>query len=249
MRIIVVVAALTVSISFFKSDFPAQFLHKAGSNVQAQQPQNGDGQIEGRILTSDGNPINQAKVYAVLKLEGPVIRRHPLTFTDENGRFVLPRLAAGEYAIHAFKESEGYPNLTFNFYAAAYGGQSLPTVIVRSGKISRGVTIKLGPKAGRLVIKVTDAISGLPIENAEVALNHQGKPLTLFKSGATERGGVFRLLAPSSVNINLEVTAKGYRSWRYLRTEKNRQIDTLQVSPGTDLEIMVTLQPTKVTSK
>ena len=50
--------------------------------------------------------------------------------TDESGGFSLPNLPDGEYSIRAFKEEDGYPDLTFSFYSAAYEAVNWPQISI-----------------------------------------------------------------------------------------------------------------------
>ncbi len=47
------------------------------------------------------------------------MRRRYRTSADGAGRFVLGNLSAGNYGVHAYKESAGYPDSFFSFFATS----------------------------------------------------------------------------------------------------------------------------------
>lgn len=57
--------------------------------------------------------MSKAMLYASRIGNSEVLTRRNSVTTDEQGRFSLFNLADGEYTIRAYKEEDGYPDLTF----------------------------------------------------------------------------------------------------------------------------------------
>jgi hypothetical protein len=108
----------------------------------------------------------------------------------------------------------------------------------------QGVIVRLGPKAGRLLIRVIDAKTKQPIRDVSVALNHKGKRKTLFRSGTTRPDGRFDLLIPPSIPINVVLSAPGYKTWHYVNAESADR-DAVRIQSGSSRKIIVELKPVK----
>lgn len=224
-------------------------VHGAGGQAAAAAPGaktgGGGGVVEGVVLKGTGEPLAKALVYAAGGPDdGQGRRRRRAALTDESGRFTLSGLPAGEYQIRAVKEEEGYPDMTFNFYSSASQEGKWPRVSVLGDQPVRGLVLGVGdPQTGRLVVHVFDARSKQPIRDAQVEMNHKGKPLTLFRAGANQPDGSFRLLIPASVAVNVAVTAPGYGTWRYVEGGPAGRGDSVLLGPGAEKRITVELQP------
>lgn len=201
----------------------------------ASQSGERNGTVEGQVVTREGLPVANATVYA-FQLGGS-----PLAFTNTEGKFALTNLSAGNHLIIAHKESEGYPNLVWTFYSEAYGNNGILVVNVEENKTVRGATVRLGPKAGRLLIRVIDAKTRRAIRDVSLALNHKGKPDTRFEPGVTNIDGEFDTLIPPSRPINVVIKAPGYKTWRYVnRGSADR--DAIRLLPGDSKEMRVELK-------
>jgi hypothetical protein len=202
------------------------------------QSKKGYGMIEGQVVTMEGVPVANATVYAF------EYGRSPINVTDVQGKFTLTHLPVGEHRINAYKEDDGFPNLLWSFYSEAYKREEFPIVNVKENQLVRGVIVRLGPKAGRLLIDVIDAKTRQPISDVSVALNHKGKPKTLYRSGTTTPDGRFDLLIPPSIPINVVLSAPGYETWRYANAESVDR-DAVRIESGSSRRIIVELQPVK----
>jgi len=80
----------------------------------ATSAQNSVGSIEGSVRDRSDKPIAQATVYGYTIDE---MRRRVTTVTDSSGKFVFREVPPGTYQIHAYKESEGYADNFFSFFA------------------------------------------------------------------------------------------------------------------------------------
>lgn len=201
----------------------------------ASQSRERFGTVEGQVVTREGRPVANATVYAF---------QHggsPLAFTNTEGKFALTNLSAGKHLIIAHKESDGYPNLVWTFYSEAYGNEGKLVVNVEANKTVQGATVQLGPKAGRLLIRVIDAKTRRAIRDVSLELNHKGKPNTRFEPGMTNLNGEFNTLIPPSRPINVVIKAPGYKTWRYVnRGSADR--DALRLRPGASKEMTVELK-------
>lgn len=200
----------------------------------ANQSKERYGTVEGQVITREGLPVPDATVYA-FKLGGS-----PLASTNTKGKFTLPA-PVGKHRISAYKESESYPDPLWSFYSEAYGRNESPIVNVQENQIVQGVIVRLGPKARRLFIRVIDAKTKRPIRDASLALNHKGKPGTLFQPGGTTMDGEFNTLIPPSVPINVVVKAAGYKTWRY-NNRGSAVRDAIRLRPGSSRKMIVELK-------
>ena len=200
--------------------------------------------IKGIVTTSGGEPISKAMVYVRRLENGEVLTRLNSVTTDDQGRFSLSNLPDGEYTIRAYKEEDGYPDLTFSFYSEAYSAVRWPQITIVNGTTVEDVVVHLAsPKCGRLLIYVIDAETNKKIQDAEVSLNHEGKPKTLLISGANRPDYSFNLLIPPDVVVDLKVSAPGYRDWHYKTDRPKGETKSLRVAPDTTKELNVSLQP------
>jgi hypothetical protein len=203
--------------------------------------------IKGIVTTSGGQPVSKAMVYAIRLGNNDDRRtRRDSVKTDEAGRFSLSNLPDGEYSILAFKEEDGYPDLTFAFYSAAYEDVNWPKISIVNETTVEDVIVHLAsPKCGRIVITVVDAQTNKKIRDAEVSLNHEGNPKTLLISGTNRPDDSFNLLVPPDVVVDLKVSAPGYRDWHYNTDRSKHETRPLQVAADTTKELSVALQPQK----
>lgn len=193
------------------------------------------GSIEGTVTDAAGSPISNATVYVLQK------GRSPATTTDANGKFLLANVEPGQHRVFAYKDSDNYPNPLWSFYGDANSYAGYPLVDVRQNVVSRGVLIRLGQKASRLLVKVIDSRTKQSISDAAISVNHQGKPKTLLKPGSTNRDGELAILVPSGVPINLKITAVGYETMIYRDKTSSKAKQVIQLKAGEKRSIKVEL--------
>src|SRR5687768_11679186 len=114
-------------------------------SVQAQQR---PGSIEGFVADLSGKPITNATVYGY-HVEN--IRYRITTTTDSSGKFIFKAVPPGRYNIHAYKESEGYADTMFSFFANG-NKRAWRLVTVQPNQKSREISLTLGPKYAVLKI-------------------------------------------------------------------------------------------------
>ncbi|MFN7921842.1 MAG: hypothetical protein U0Q16_17205 [Bryobacteraceae bacterium] len=156
-----------------------------------------DQSITGRVTTLTGQPVKDVMVaaYAVRQLPGPLYSRE--FATDENGVYVIPRLANGTYIVgingHADSDSDKF---AATFYPAVHSAEQASRVVL-DGKGAAGIDIRLDP-ARRLVetyIRVVFA-DGKPAVGARVEVNRDDKRTLLVGSNniTSDEGDVIERL-------------------------------------------------------
>ena len=219
--------------------FLVLFWSLEGSALTVGRTQSFSGSIEGTVTDVAGLPISNATVYVLQ------IGRSPATTTDEDGKFLLANVEAGQRRVFAYKESDNYPNPVWSFYGDANSDAGYPLVDVRQNEVSRGVMVRLHTRASRLVVKVIDSKTKQPLSHAAISLNHEGKPKTLFSPGSTNRDGELAILIPSGVRINLKITAAGYQPLLYSDRTSSKGTQAIQLKSGEDRSIKVELTRTQ----
>jgi hypothetical protein len=181
------------------------------------------GSIQGTVVGEDGQALAGATVFAFSDLRGQF-----RATTDANGKFVLAGLPAGNVAIDAFKESDGYPYNFFAFYAVP--GRKTPTVSVTPGMQTQGVVIKLGPKAETLHLDITQADGSAVNGTVHLELTRDDVSAP-YSEGARTHHTMF---VPSNVPFRFSVTVPSYKPWNS---------DTITAQEGEALNIAVHLSP------
>jgi len=109
--------------------------------------------IVGSVHDLDGKPISRAVVYAynTAHATGRFVRLSTLTGSD--GGFRIKNLSPGSYRVHAYKESDGYPDTFYAFFTA--NRNAWKSVEVYANRMAR-VDLELGPKGAKLNISIRD---------------------------------------------------------------------------------------------
>ncbi len=174
------------------------------------------GAIEGTVLDENGLPLADATVR--IFSNNIVVSR---VFTDENGHYLVPNLAAGNYLVSVRLNN--------------YGGQNLGAY-VEPGQTT-AVSFRLSLLSGTVSGTVVDADTGVPIPGALIAiqLNENGGGILLVRVIADSEGRyIANALHPGSYMIS--VTAGGYQN-QFAGVEitpdaTTEQSFSLQGSPG-----------------
>lgn len=209
--------------------------------------------ITGTVVDEQDQPVRDAEVCAFST--GASSGRLPCGQSNENGKFSIRVYNKGVYTIHAEHFERGYPP----FYRAFYGklGQDFPKVNVEETSSPADVKIKLGPQAGRLVLKIIDADTDAPIEKGLVKLCRINERNSCWGIGTTFPKGRYELLTPEvPFTIKFETwhgPVPEYRGgvasgpsgdWapRFAFDEMGRPLEVLQVDPGQRKELTVRLK-------
>src|SRR6267143_64476 len=150
-----------------------------------------------------GKPIGEATVYAIYSER--VGSRIPRFRSDSAGKLVLRGLPPGSYEVYAFKESEGYADTFFAFFAT-YNKKAWQVVQVYGGRTTN-VVLELGPKCATLKLVVRNeqgaAVGGTLIFTRP----DQPHPYQQGISGDTS------VLVPP-VAFRFKIEAEGYEVWQ-----------------------------------
>lgn len=193
----------------------------------------GEGLIQGVVLGEGGRPVGGAKVHAEL-IGVPMAKKIRYVETDENGFFLIDQLEFGTYCVSAKNEEEEYGDIGFSFFS----DQPVPMAqISAQGRIA-DVVINLGPKAGILTGTISDAATGKPIPAGFDLAQVKDRTKWMGTSAAPN----FRVLIPSSKEMEVKVSAPGYEAWVYPDPTVPSQV--LRLDPGSETHLDIKLKPT-----
>jgi hypothetical protein len=195
------------------------------------------GVIKGLVVDEQGKPVELAHVTWVNATKGVAeVQVGIVAFaaTDGQGRFLIRGLAVGTpYHVYAQKEVDDYADMALGFNNSK---DDAITAIAADQDKAVDVTIRMGPKAGRLNWNVTGAATG------------KAPNLTFMfvrtDTGASVGGSApadYDRLVPSNTDIEFSVSAPGYRTW-YYPVGDERQRAPLRLKPGEEKTVNIQLQ-------
>ena len=188
--------------------------------------------VKGRVLDHEGQPVPKAIVTA--GPIGPLKGVMPTAYSDERGEFSIVVHQTGEFLVTASKTGDGYPSTSNPFYYPHTASATRVTVL--EGQPAPFATVQFGPKAGKILLRVSDADTGQPIRSVALSLCRAEAPKYCHR---VKNGGP--VLVPSEP-FTLEVSAEGYESFFYGEMDRDLVFQTLQVSSDTVKELMVELK-------
>lgn len=199
-------------------------LARGGTAAHPRPPQGGT--ITGVVINQRGRPVSGAKVsYRQLG----VVYATAIVFatTGRRGRFRFNGLGWGRYNVYAEKESAGYADQRFTLYGA---GLPLPLVTLSPVHPRASVVVHVA-RAALLIGTVEDAATGKPVSNLTVLLK---EPVSgAWFSGTAEAN--LNILIPPLVQVNVTLTAPGYRPWQRI----------LRLRPGQRENVAIKLAPSR----
>ena len=106
----------------------------------------------------------------------------------------------------------------------------------RGAQKGLGIQLRIGRKAGVLIVTVTDAGIGVPLGSVryELAWADDAKRHLWFETSGYPRPP-FTLLLPSNIDVTLTVISPAHKMWSYP--------GVINVGPGQELPLDVQLQP------
>jgi hypothetical protein len=191
--------------------------------------------VTGTVVDEQEQPVEGAWVSALVG-NGRVPRGQ----SDSRGQFSLWIQRPGTYTVYAEHLEKGYPVAAWPFYGKLWQ-QSLSQVTVDETSTTAPVKIKLGPKAGRLVLTILDGSTNKPIESGSVDLCRAGDPHSFWSISEGWPKGHYEILTPE-VPFTIKFQT-WHRRWvdRKAFDESGMQIKTIQLDLGTRREMTIRL--------
>ncbi|MGH9505834.1 MAG: MSCRAMM family protein [Terriglobales bacterium] len=184
------------------------------------------GTITGVVINQRGQPVAGAKV-SYRQLGVAYAMAIVYATSDRRGRFHFVNLDWGRYNVYAEKESAGYPDQRFTLYGA---GLPLPLATLSPRHPKASVVVHVA-RAAVLTGTVTDAATGKPVSNLTVLLK---EPVSGAWFSGTAEANLY-VLIPPLVQVNVTLTAPGYRPWQRI----------LRMRPGQRENITIKLAPSR----
>jgi hypothetical protein len=154
------------------------------------------------------------------------------TFTDESGRFTIEHVPIGSYSVFATKEEDGYSSL-----------EQIPAqnVVLTADRSFAQLTLKLGPRSGRLTGTAKDKATGKPIgPEGNLTITYVGVEENSIGTAGVASGSNLQANLPAGKEFIVFVSAPGYVPWFYVN---NQSRPTLRLQPGEEKVLDVELEP------
>jgi len=190
--------------------------------------------ITGKVADQQDQPVERARVCADV-YNG----RLPCGLSNANGEFSIAVERVGSYTIYAEQLEKAYPPGILAFYGKLWS--DLPKVTVEDTSRITPVTIKLGPRAGRLVLTVLDGATSKPIEGGSADLCRFGEPNSFWSISQAWPKGPYEILTPE-----VPFTIK-FQTWhnkwvdRKAFDEAGLPVETVQLELGARKEMTIRL--------
>jgi hypothetical protein len=193
--------------------------------------------IEGIVVDKEDQPIADAKVCAWPAAMAGVL---PCGQSKQDGHFVIDVHGRGTYSITAENPEQGYPQAIWGFYGKRFAES--PRVIVGDTVTVPPVTVKLGPKAGRVIFRILDE-TNKPLEKAAITVCRVGEPRSCWSKSTGFPGGKYGLLTPDvPFTVKFETwEAVGWLS-RTAFDESGVPFEGMQLELGARKEITIRLR-------
>jgi hypothetical protein len=204
----------------------------AGSSAQTLP----DYTISGQVNDEYGQPTAEVRVCAHPH-DYSTVRMQPCGRSNAAGNFVIRTGRAARYRIYADKSSAGYFPQQLPFFK--HPAESIPEVVLNEETRTAMVSVRLPPKNGELVGKVTDASTGRPVDNAHISVCQAADKTKCWGSNAKSATGEFRLLA-AHVPFTFQLFAAGYETWSGLNGSEIHQ--SIYIPSGSRMEVLVYLK-------
>ena len=206
------------------------------SPIAGQEPKTDWHTVTGIVVDEQEQPVGGAWVSAEVG-NGRVPRGQ----SDSSGQFSLWIQRPGAYTIYAEDLEKGYPPAALIFYGKLWR-PSLSQVTIDETATPAPVKIKLGPKAGRLVLTILDGSTNKPIESGSVELSRVGEPRSRWWISTSWPKGRYEILTPE-VPFTMKFKKHWHKEWvdRKAFDESGVQIETVQLDLGARREMTIRL--------
>jgi hypothetical protein len=196
--------------------------------VTSAQAQQRSGSIEGFVRDLSGKPITNATVYGYQLAN---VHNRITTTSDSSGKFIFKVVQPGVYNIHAYKESEGYADTMFSFFATG-NKKAWRSVSVQRNQSSKDINLTLGPKYAVLNISVRDQ-DDKP-SGASLIFTRLDDPKRPYQRGG-DLSGELTMLVPA-VPFRVRVERANYKPW---------DSEVIRPQPGQSISISARLVATR----
>ncbi|MEJ7578016.1 MAG: carboxypeptidase-like regulatory domain-containing protein [Pyrinomonadaceae bacterium] len=194
--------------------------------------------IVGYVKDRENHPVAGAEVCA--NPHGPVSGIIPRGVSKADGSFTLDIWWPDTYTISAEHLGEGYPKATNGFYGDFFG--EAPDITVGESNRLEPVGVMVGPKAGRVVLKILDEQSGRSVESGLVKVCRTDNPQMCMSTSTAFPRGRYELLAPEvPFTIRIGVWGKDWEE-RDAMGDDGVPVELLQVDLGARKELMIRLR-------
>jgi hypothetical protein len=157
--------------------------------------------------------------------------------TDKNGSYSLQSPFFEKIRVIAYNESAGYPDTTGVLFTNK--DEKFQFVEIGPDQSSVVVDIKLPPPDGILSGKVLDSSTGKAILQARITMRWAEDSEVMYSS-YVKNDGEFAYALPARA-ITVEVTAPGYRPWRF--TDSKTGSNSIALPLGSKTTVDVNLEP------
>ena len=233
---------LTVLIATLTPCAPLLFGQHEASDKRPQ----GIGAVQGRVVDEKGEALANAKVF-IYPGEGPASGLRPAVQSDSEGAFLFDRLKPGRYTVGAEKPEDGYPDLEDSLYNPNPLSWPFPIVSVVEGEMTKPVTIRLGPKAGRFIGRVVDDVTGEPVRDASVTFRHAENPEDYYMGTGLKGPGLLNVLVPTKKRFVMAINETGYLLCWVGEKGCQEQPYVFEFSSPITMEFFITLRRSKDT--
>ncbi len=194
--------------------------------------------VVGYVKDSENHPVAGAEVRA--NPHGPVAGMIPRGVSKADGSFTLDVWWTDTYTISAEHLTKGYPDATNGFYGKFFG--ELPVITVGESNDLKPVEVKVGPKAGRVSLKIVEDQSGRPVKSGLLKVCRTDNPKMCMSTSTAFPRGRYDLLAPEvRFTIKFEVWGKDWEK-RYAVDGDGVPVELLQVDLGAQEEVKIRLR-------
>jgi hypothetical protein len=191
--------------------------------------------VTGTVVDEQEQPVEGAWVSAIVG-NGRVPRGQ----SDAQGHFSLWIQRPGTYTVYGEDFEKGYPSL-FGGLLGKLWQSSMAEVTVDGTAKPAPVKLKLGPKAGRLVLTILDGSTNKPIEGGLVELRRMDEPRSFWSVSTAWPKGHYEILTPDVPFIIKFKTHHGEWVDRKAFDESGVQIETIQLDLGARREMTIRL--------
>ena len=164
----------------------------------------------------------------------------PCAQSGAGGEFSIVINQPATYRVIPSKLELGYPSAESRFYGPPEN--KFPAVLIKEGSPAPDpVSIKLGPKAGRLVLTILDGASRKPIASGVIEVCRVGEPRSWWSMSTGWPKGHFELLTPDVPFTIKFKTRQGEWVDRIAFDDRGMPVDVIQVPMSERRELTVIL--------